>query len=127
MRINSYGWIILIILCVSCLSYFGGQMNYTLKEMPTFTDSENPYLDDEMTQYYVGILNSPDAVAINNLVDGRSDAVILNADATKGTFNFIKNLAFGNIEGMPLIFTALFDCIPFFLGWIIYRQIRGQD
>lgn len=41
--------------------------------------------------------------------------------------SFIGNLAIGNVEGMPDIFTWFLDAVPFLIGWIIYRQIRGQD
>lgn len=81
MQMNSYGWVILIIVCVAVVGWVGGEANYTVNGMPT---------------------------------DG-------------GTLDFIGNLAIGQIDGMPVLFTVFLDLIPFFCGWIIYRQIRGQD
>jgi len=81
MNMNSYGWVVLLIVCIAFTSWIGGEAGYTIGGVP--------------------------------------------ADA--GALDFIGNLALGKIDGMPIWITAIFDCIPFLVGWIIYRQIRGQD
>lgn len=81
MHLNSYGWVILIIICIGLLSWVGGEMDYT----------------------------------VNGI------------DTGGGTLDFITNLAIGEIDGMPLVFTILIDVLPLFVGWIVYRQVRGQD
>lgn len=95
MNANSYGWVILFIVCIALLAWVGGEAGFTTTTMPDYIEGSLGY-------------DSEQPVSHNPL-------------------EFIGNLAIGTIVGMPLFFTILFDTVPFFLGWIIYRQIRGQD
>lgn len=40
---------------------------------------------------------------------------------------FLASIASFRIDGMPFLLSFVFDCIPFIIAWIIYRQVRGQD
>lgn len=31
------------------------------------------------------------------------------------------------IDGFPSWLSFIFDIIPFFVAWVVYRQVRGQD
>lgn len=52
---------------------------------------------------------------------------VLGVPTYHGALSFILNLSLANIEGMPWIFVAIFDFMPFMVAWITYRQIRGLD
>lgn len=81
MTMNSYGWVILYIVVIASVGYFGGALGYTVNGLPQETDA----------------------------------------------LGFLGALATFQIDGVHPLLALVFDCSPFFVAWIIYRQIRGQD
>lgn len=96
MKMNSYGWVFLIIVIMAVVAWVGGEAGFQVEGMPILEG------DVEYDQ-------------------------VLGIPTYYGALPFIANLAVGKIEGMPFVFCVIFDCIPFFMAWIVYRQIRGQD
>lgn len=44
-----------------------------------------------------------------------------------GWEDFMGALVTFQIDGMPAFMSIIFILMPVFAGWILYRQLRGQD
>lgn len=99
MKINSYGWVFLIFVLMVTVAWIGGEAGFQTQNAPVWEG----VVTEETYDHVLGVPTYYGAAA------------------------FIANLAAFNIEGMPFVFAAVFDFLPFMCVWIIYRQIRGQD